>query len=843
LFPAALFLLLLSGCASGSGGGGGGGGSPSIPKNGSIQGRLFLPERIILDSDNRDPQNPETANNTIATAQAVVNLTTIIGNVDAGLDPNDYFEATLNAGETITLTIADSANLDLFLYQGGAAPVASATGTGATEAIAVPAAGVYQLRVRAVTGGSNYLLDIGGWSAALAPAASTASDDFVPGEVLVKLKSASAPAGADPNNFLRFRAEGAAQRHGAAVRNLDPAGLARLALPLRFNAADPVSRAQAKRQTLKTIEEMRSDPEVLFAEPNFIVHAVAVPNDSRYNEQWNLALLNLPAAWDLTVGSADVIVAVVDTGVLYDHPDLAANILRDGGNVVGYDMISNVASANDGNGIDPNPYDSGDEADVNQSSYHGTHVAGIIAAVGNNGLGVAGVGWITKIMPVRVLGKGGGDVFDVAEGIKFAAGLSNSSNVLPQVGGVVTPADVINLSLGGGGYSQTMQDAINRARSAGVIVVAAAGNGSTSTLFYPAACTGVVGVSAVDLAGNLAYYSNYGTYVDLAAPGGDVTADLDHNGHADSILSTLAIGLKAPTSFTYAYYQGTSMATPHVSGVVALMKAYYRLFAPAGNDLSPQNLDDLIHGAIPGIDSITDYPRGYRENQRGYGLIDAYKAVLAAGSLAGSTASSADLDLNPRELNFGFNLTSLETQVLNRGVEPLQGVTVGPYTLPWLSHSLVGPTLTLTVNRTALADGTYSADLTVRSDNGGDQSLHLVAYQGADLVSNAGAVYVLLIDNKGRTADSYVTDLGLGYNYSFTALGKGLYTMVAGTDLDNDGFLGDAGELFGSYPSNSAPQFLSLAAGQMLIDRNFKLESVFGSGPVHTPIRRPDLAP
>ena len=242
------------------------------------------------------------------------------------------------------------------------------------------------------------------------------------------------------------------------------------------------------------------DPQVAYVEPDVMLQPMFVPDDTRYNEQWDFfeatGGINVPAAWDMTTGQG-VVVAVVDTGYR-PHVDLAANILP------GYDMISDTAVSNDGDGRDADALDPGDAvaagecglgSSARNSSWHGTHVAGTIAAVTDNATGVAGIAYNAKIVPVRVLGKCGGYMSDIADGILWAAGVAVSGTTLNA-----NPAKVINLSLGGQSTcSVTTQDAIDQARAAGATVVVAAGNSDADAIDYtPANCNGVVTVAATD---------------------------------------------------------------------------------------------------------------------------------------------------------------------------------------------------------------------------------------------------------------------------------------------------------------------------------------------------------
>jgi serine protease len=315
-------------------------------------------------------------------------------------------------------------------------------------------------------------------------------------------------------------------------------------------------------------ELMARDPDVEYAEPDRIMVPLFVPNDPLYTQQWHYydakGGLNLPAAWDKSTG-AGVNVAVIDTGYR-PHADLSGQILP------GYDFITSAAIGADGNGRDSDASDTGDSTTAGQcggglpaqddtSSWHGTHVAGTIAARTNNGLGVAGVAYGAKVVPVRVLGKCGGYTSDIADAIVWASGGAVTGAPVNA-----NKARVLNLSLGGSGACDaTTQNAINSARSRGAVVVVAAGNSNVNASnANPANCAGVITVAAVGRSGGKASYSNYGANVDVAAPGGD---------SGGAILSTWNAGTTTPAGDNYGYMMGTSMATPHVAGVAALMLA------------------------------------------------------------------------------------------------------------------------------------------------------------------------------------------------------------------------------------------------------------------------------
>ena len=366
-----------------------------------------------------------------------------------------------------------------------------------------------------------------------------------------------------------------------------------------------------KTQVAQVISTLQQDPNIESVEENIMLTHMVTPNDSRYADQWHYyestGGLNLESAWNKATG-AGVVVAVLDTGIR-PHADLVGNTLP------GYDMISSSSTAGDGDGRDSDASDPGDFTGWFQcgifptnSSWHGTHVAGTIAATTNNNSGVAGVAYGAKILPVRVLGKCGGTLADINDGMIWASGGSVSG-----VPANANPADVINMSLGGASAcGPSTQAAIDTARANGSVIVVAAGNSSADASGHtPASCNGVVTVASTDRNGAAAGYTNYGSVIDVAAPGGTTASANDPNG----VLSTLNTGATTPGSDSYAYYQGTSMAAPHVAGVAALI-------LEAKPNATPDQVETILKNTTRSFPGTC--------NQCGTGIVDADAAVVSA---------------------------------------------------------------------------------------------------------------------------------------------------------------------------------------------------------------------
>jgi serine protease len=362
----------------------------------------------------------------------------------------------------------------------------------------------------------------------------------------------------------------------------------------------------------------------IFGAPSDPLYAAGVPGNGPEVGQWYLraptgdvqSSLNIEGAWAVTTGSPDVVVAVVDTGVRYEHPDLLSVAV--GGKLLpGYDMTSDPDMANDGDGRDSDPSDPGDwvtQAELSQrgspffrcttsperSSWHGTQVSGLIAALTNNGIGMAGTAPGVRVLPVRVLGKCGGYDSDIIAGLRWAAGLS-----VPDVPANPYPARVINVSLGGeGACSPAYQEEVDEITAAGTVVVAAAGNSSGHAVATPADCRGVIAVTGLRHVGTKVGFSSLGPEVAISAPGGNCVNTAANSPCLYPILTATDSGETVPVSPTYTdsfnISVGTSFSAPLVAGVAALALSVN----PA---LTPQQVTQLLQGTarpFPPLGSI-----------------------------------------------------------------------------------------------------------------------------------------------------------------------------------------------------------------------------------------------
>ncbi|MCC6848153.1 MAG: S8 family serine peptidase [Deltaproteobacteria bacterium] len=806
----------------------------------AIAGRLLLPPALTTTRAEREPNDGPGATD-VAGRIAPGDVRRLTGEIAAD-DPFDgwTFLAAGGLELALTLTFSDGADvdLDLLIDTGRGASATCERALPGRERCRVAIASIepapFDLVVAPATGSrpSPYVLDVRAVPArAATPGLTTLrgagapieiepgvyrgdAAPIVTGEVVVRLapEATSAPAGAAATARVLARAAGVGidARMGSALTA--PDGTSLLTLPtLRPNAAERGGRgaaaalaakrrrAAARERTRAAAAALAADPGVLSAEPSRLTRAARVPRDPLYPHQWHYAAIGLPRAWDVTIGSAGAVVAVVDTGVRSDHPDLAGRLLP------GFDFISNPERANDGDGLDPDPFDPGDRPDRDDGgSFHGTHVAGTIAAATDGTVGVAGVTWRTSIMPLRVLGIGGGSLFDVAQAIRFAAGLPNASGTVPAA-----PARVINLSLTTSNDDPVLRTAVDAATAAGALVVAAAGNTGAEGALVPAAYPNVLSVAATDRLGNPARYSSFGAGVDLAAPGGDTRRDRDADGFVDGVLSTRLPGIE-----DYGLLQGTSMASAHVSGVAALL-----LGVPGG--ASAARLREILRT------TADDRGAPGRDDRYGAGIVDAARAVRTLAGLP--PPADPILGLAAPAVRIAADESVLRVPFTNQGGGALALTTTGVTTDDggrWLGAEVEDASVRLAIDRDALRAGTYTGRVALASNGGAGALTVLAEVEGAP-PADVGPVTVRLRDAATRTVVAATTaTVADAYRYRFDRLAPGSYEIVATTDHDGDGGICDVGESCGAYPDRRAPDVVTVTDGRIAGARDFALQLV-----------------
>jgi serine protease len=860
---------LLTACGGGGGGGGSGSSSAAsgpdpIPAGElKISGTISVSPALAVDMDTRDPRSADRdlPSNDLpydvppnfigfdaqlipspGTVGGYVSFDGYVGGRITG-DLHDFYRVSLAAGQFVSLQISDfkpgnpyANDFDLLLLKQDGEIVDFAADVGPIETINAPAdAGEYIVLVTVCAdhvfydppgicgnGRSNYTLTVGQYLPEQSAGGLRLSSEFAANEALVVYQDAvSDQPQADSSDVYSATASAVSvdtDRLGDVRRiDLGTGVYNAVSSSVQSGEDSPASHPQEQffvkvrpdqqeqLATLAAIKSLKQQENVVWAEPNYLREPLFVPgdpDDPLFALQWHYPLINLPAAWNLGVTGANVTVAVLDTGILPFHPDLQGQIDFESG---GYDFVRNPFYSLDGDGVDPDPTDPGDGSRYGySSSFHGTHVAGTIAAATNNNIGVAGIAYNANILPVRVLGRGVGTSFDISQGLCFAAGLTDG--VCAGVPLNEQPADIINLSLGGADYSMLEQQLIDEIIAADTLVVAAAGNSDTDQPSYPAAYDGVFSVSAVDLSSELAPYSNYGPTIDLAAPGGNSSRDVDGDGNFDLVYSTGGDDSVVTVKYSYPAYQGTSMAAPHVAGVFALMRS-------VDSSLDTTAIGQLLRdGEL--TTALGEQTNG-RNDDFGYGLIDAGKAVTAALNRPGGGFPPEPvpfLGVVPGSLNFGATLNSLQLQLRNNSGGPLDILSIESDQL-WLTAPPINGlgTYQAQIVRGSLPEESYAGTLTITSSENTVEVNVIMQVNNALQNGDAGHLYVRLIDpDTGNIRDVQADAVEGEYSWQINDLPSGNYQLVAFTDADNDGRVCDPGEACGSYLTTDQPILIQL---------------------------------
>ena len=845
----------------------------------TVSGTLTTNDVFQVDSDLNDPVTSATGNNTFATAQAIQNPAIVKGYVTAtatGVSPDrfmdtddklDFFRFTALKSQSILMEIADfdsdnatTIDLDIKLYSlSGTLLESSLSVANSFESLLIPSDGEYLLAVEAYSGGSNYTLTISTEFATTNFSSQTSTTNLR----LDQLAMTDKPVSFNNIAFtqaMRNDARGlkkSTSKTSGVVVDLDQAKMADFLNGAQNNNAMYSGARQkpglstqpmgsvAPQDTkelnstslLKMIKTMNSrEGRDIFTPldyPTTLQESATDPVPDRFL-QWNLFDIGWNEAQEqlqnITLQKRPVI-AVIDSGLFVNHPDLNGVLL---------DQRDFVSPVFDGDGF---VADASEDVVVNDNPlchlFHGTHVA-TTALAPQNSIGITGVAPGAGLIGIKV-GHNvttelcGAIVGDVSNAILYAAGLPNSSGSVPS-----TPADVINLSLGGRLQSPAITSAIQQAVAQGVIVVAAAGNDGAPVASFPAATENVIAVAATDALEQKAFYSSFYPQVDIAAPGGDVTADQNGDGFNDGVIAGIAAVDGLDFKSTWAGYHGTSMASPTVAGGIALMKG-----------IAPELTQDDIEAMLAAGDLTVDIGTTGFDNETGFGLMSLPRMIESAVQFSGGGGTGANPDAatvttsTPASLDFGPTLNQITLNLVRLGNDAVSVVSLeGSDTLllpdGTFPVTFNGPgttdgfgEYTFVLDRSTLSAGAISGTISFSLSDG---STYIVPVSAINQVSQGlattGAIFFIIerLNSEGvfeNTNEDVVFSDGVsGQVITSPGLAEGNYRFVFGTDADNDFFICDQGELCGTLPFNNFGFDSSFPLNRNLAEANFFLQDV-----------------
>lgn len=814
LLPRLLALAVLgalAACGGGGGSGGSGGGGGGTGEPAGLYGTAAIPDFHLGRIVEREPNGSATQSCRLPPAFARTVLD-VAGNLAStstyygATDPVDVLGYRVLADSRVQLTVAYRS---VDPVGGGPTTVTLEVRTRAGQLLAAAssgnplvatfdlAAGAEALVTLAVTAGTTPWLAT--FTTTDLPMPMAPATPPLPATLAAREAPADAPC-SEAHVLVHLRegvdAAAWAQRHGHVLGEPTGGGTWRVLL------SGPGGGAR------KAAKAFGADPDVAWSEPDWVVRPLGTSNDARLAQQWNLRAVGAFEAWDTTRGASGITIGVLDSGVLA-HPDLSGQL------VTGYDFVSDPASAGDGDGRDVDPTDPGDRGDPSgTSTWHGTHVTSLLVGKADDGAGIAGLAPGCKAMHLRVLGRSGGLVSDVADALRFAAGLLTTQ----QGRRLATALRVVNLSLGTDAYSSELEAACAAAANRGVLMVAATGNTGGAVL-YPAAFPNVMAVGAVDAQLRGTSYTSRGAEVDLVAPGGTSLQDVDGDGWPDAILGASRDETLYPAPLAHAWQAGTSEACPHVSAAAAL------LLSVDGTLTATQLRTRLVESAL-------DLGLGGRDDLYGAGLLQVHTALKRLLSDRGTPLASGprlQLPMDAVRL-LGFESTK-RLPLVNAGsgtLVPIGAQAVTDDGGDWLGATYIdnfagadvsASHLEVAVDRTRLQPGATWASGTLRlySATGALGLVRVVVALPQNYPRAGVRLQVVPFSvETGGVPTTTVAHPENDYRFFVGGLAAGSWLLRAGEDLDADGYSCEATDVCGWY--GGATQALALpiplAAGE-----------------------------